>query len=175
MKSSRKLFWLAASFATGLLSGCSSKEKLLNHPELVVSNVTYPNGMSALIMVNTNGVSATFENQKVIVHLSLNSSMTISFNGETRVITSVVLEKPSIGNEPGEYIFDFNGDGIPDQRHIKNTDYNDLFYDGKWYAYKPGAGKAALIDLNGKAVSVVFDGTRWKEHVNDDKNAAAHK
>lgn len=167
MKTFRIICWLLVGFTATVLSGCSADEKSFKHPDLVVTNVTYPNGMSALIVINTNGVSASFENQKVTVHLALNSSMTISFNDETRVITSVVLEKPHRGSDPGEYIFDFNGDGIPDKRHVKNTDGNELFYDGKWFPFKAGEDKAALIDLNGKSTSVFFDGTRWREGVKD--------
>jgi hypothetical protein len=157
-----KLYSLVALFALEMLSSCSRSQKaqIAPQPTLLVSNILNPGGKSDWIVYNTNGISVYLHDREVVVNYGLDSSMTISFDPKTRAITNVILERPPQDSEPGEYIIDANGDGIPEQRRVKAADSNDLLYEGKWYRYKT-SGKVALIIVAGREVKVAYDGTNW--------------
>ncbi len=139
---------------------------------LIVTNVNYPNGESEWVVQNTNGISVSIEQSKVTVYFALDSSFTVRCDSKTRSITNVILEKPGGSGAPGEYIFDFNGDGTPDERRIKTADRNELFYRGKWYPFKPIGTNIVSIDVDGSPLRMAFDGAQWSMLTNNNEHNA---
>ena len=153
---------------TFVLAGCRplNEKQSTRDLSLVVTNVNYPGGESAWVIQNTNGISVSMQNNKVVVYFAIDSSMTLECDSRTRAITNLILEKPARSGDPGEYIFDFNGDGIPDERRIKTAKGNELFYRGKWYRYKPIGTNIALADVDGISLRMVFNGAQWTTLIN---------
>jgi len=157
---------IMALLATCLL-GCGPSTKtsaLALQTPISMTNAVFPDGTSESIVQDTNGVSVCFKDHEVIVYFAIDSSISLSFDRHTRAVTNCILEKPTVGSVPGEYVFDFNGDGIPDTRRIKTDTENEVFYKGDWHRFRSlGNHKIISVSQDGKDVDLFFDGNKWRE------------
>jgi hypothetical protein len=128
-----------------------------------ITNVVLDDGSVQWMVKYTNGISAEFSHHTVSMNFEPGSSLTASFDPQTKKLLKTFLERPATENGPGEYVRDLNADGIPDLRKSKGQSPAEVFYDGHWYPSKPGGGTNTLIMLQGQQVALYYDGSAWRQ------------
>jgi hypothetical protein len=110
----------------------------------------------------TNGVCVTFGSNNVAITFGFNSSLSATYDSEMKTPTNIILETAAHGAEPGTWVIDLNGDGVPDKRRIKGRQGSQLFYNGDWHWYVPMGHGLAQITNNGAQIVVFFNGHAWQ-------------
>lgn len=114
------------------------------------------------IVQTTNGIYLALSPNRITIYFQPTSTISVGFNAQTSTPTNIVIETPGSKEEPGQWISDFNADGIADARRIKGKNGHEIFYKGEWVSSKPAGGGMAFISFGGTNLAVVFDGASWK-------------
>jgi hypothetical protein len=130
-----------------------------------VTNVTLDDGSSEMILQGTNGLTLSLKQQRITLYFGTDNTVTVWFDPKTKRLSKILLETPDSERGPGEWITDFNADGIPDARRIKGKDGSEVFYNGIWLTSTPGNGTNAYVTIDGKPVPLFFDGIRWVKSI----------
>jgi hypothetical protein len=149
------------------LSGCRPEQKspqvgLL--PPFSFTNVVLNDNSSAWILHQSNGPSVELGRRRITIYFEPESTMTLDFEPATMKLNKVILETPPSSRQTGQWVSDFNADGVPEVRKFKSKQGNEVFYEGKWYPSKPAGGTNTLITVEGKEMPVFYNGDGWRAH-----------
>ena len=124
-------------------------------------------GSERWIYTAPNGIVLTTRDDRVDLLIGINQSVSFRYDPQSRSASRLVLETPGSGEANGQWVTDSNWDGLPETRRQKGGG-KDLYFRGKWHNYK-SLGDAVVIEEEGRAIYLQFDGEKWLERqVNGD-------
>lgn len=147
----------------GCLLGCSKTAPPRAGPprdSLSITNVVMNDGSEETLVLATNGVWITMGTNIAGINVGVEQSVHIWFDHSTERITKTLLEL-TLPNGKKQWVSDFNGDGIPDQRRIGGREGFDIFYHGEWYKSEITPERKRVITVDGGPLLLTFDGTNW--------------
>jgi hypothetical protein len=156
--------YLCSWVVIGILSfgGCARKSTIITKLPPFSVKEKFAGGELRQVIQVTNGMSLYFTKSNVVVWFCEGNDTVLSFDSDTLVPSSILLEKAALGDQPGQSILDINADGIPDIREIKSKSLKQIFYRGDWYT-REKEGTQTIITVDGNKRRVHFDGSRWVE------------
>jgi len=158
---------LLTAFVVLIFVNCSTNRKTNATCEGKLFSLTNAvmDGQSVQVVKSTFGLGILPRRTDLTIRFGTNGSLNVSFNQTTLKPESILLRTAGSGNEPGQWVWDINADGMPDLRQIVGQESKQLYYMGKWYYYQV-AGTNSIITFEGKAMTLFFNGTTWCENTN---------
>ena len=120
-------------------------------------------GQPVQVVRSTFGLRIVPRRSNVFIGFGTNdASINVFFDQVTLKPRLILTETPNSSNRPGQWVFDYNADAIPDVRQIKGEEDRQLYYLGDWYYYQ-ATGTNSIITYGGKKIEVSFDGSSWRK------------
>lgn len=113
------------------------------------------------VVMFTNSLSWTVEEKRMSMNFGLQGGVTIDLDPNAESVRKIVVELPASKDEPGQWIADVNGDGVPDTRKLKGSEGLQVFYRGDWLASEM-EGTNRFVRLGGQKSKVIFLQRRWQ-------------
>jgi hypothetical protein len=136
-----------------ILAGCQKKQE----PYVVSKEIR--GGSEVWTYHAPNGVTLITTANHVDLVLGTNQGFSFRWNATNQSVSNLVLEISMNGESRGQWVTDGNFDGVPDTRRLKGGG-REVFYAGSWYPSIPLGGSVS-VELSGKTVELVFDGSKW--------------
>ena len=172
----KRQFWMflmifVSAIVLCSLLGCGKNEpksaSVHNHGFTVKKTLVSGNVVQVIELDNGVLVFWNSTNVDLVFGRTNGGGITVIIDPEHTNVFGTMLTVADSNGAPGEFVFDMNADGIPENRRFPENPTPELFYKGAWYPRESKAGDKSAIRVDGKLIFLRHDGTYWRESPSD--------